>query len=324
MTDFNTTDKPVLVIGDIHGHLDRFEALLKQEGLIDRCDNCGGGGEIWGPDPNEAPEYLSGDAAISEECKFCDGFGIARVDEGANHIVLLGDIGHFGLLTSQQADFMSYQVADLWADTILWGNHDRAVVQEEHAFRGYGPPLPETKHLMQILRHERKLKLAFAAHGFLFTHAGLHLSWRDTETAVSFDHDDPVEIAAWLNVNDELWFNDRDYDMALWGVRDAIAHKRGGRADAGGILWRDVNEKLYTWSPDHPERFRQVFGHSADKEHAVRFCGEQRFTRKLDPRDENPSYCIDVGGKGDNKGDDCLAGLWIDGSGGAWETRVDL
>lgn len=316
MSEFNTTDKPVLVIGDIHGHLDRLEALLRSQGLLGTCVNCAGSGQV----PIDDNHF--------DECIICDGFGIARSDNHQNHIVLLGDVGHFGVGESPTADALAYKMADLWTDTILWGNHDRAVVQGEHAFRGYIKPLAETIHLMRMLRHERKLKLAFAAHGFLMTHAGLHVKWRDTKTAVTFDHNDPVEIAAWMNVNDELWFDDRDYDLALWPVRDNINGNRGGRADAGGILWRDVSEKLYTWSPNHPERFRQVFGHSADsKKHAVRYCGEQMYTRKLAIGEPFPSYCIDVGGKGDRPGDNCLAGLWL-GVPGAYGdeivVRVDL
>lgn len=295
MSEWNTTDKPVFVIGDIHGHIDRLEALLKHEGLIGWCEICQGGGQV-------------GDA----ECIFCHGFGIARRDNGANHVVLLGDVGHFGIETSPSLDTMTWQVADVWADTVLWGNHDRAVVQDEHAFRGYMEPPATTKHIMQMLRAERTLKLAFAAHGFLMTHAGLHVAFENQKTAVGFNKNDPVEVAAWLNVNDELWFVDGKYDPVMAGVRDCVGRIRNGRCDAGGILWRDVNEKLYTWSPEHPERFRQVFGHTADhKKHAVRYCGEQMFTRKLDRNEVNPSYCIDVGGKGENPGDNCLAGLWI-------------
>lgn len=318
MTEWNTTDKPVFAIGDIHGHVDRLEALLKQEGLVDRCRNCDGAGQVaYGTDAEDI---------VPEECIACDGFGWARCDDGANHVVLIGDVGHFGVHTSPMADFFAYQMADLWADTVLWGNHDRAVVQDEHAFRGYMEPKPETKHLMRMLLHERKLKLAFAAHGFLFTHAGLHVAFENQKPKVNFDKNDPVEVAAWLNVNDEIWFNDKepwDFDPEAIGVRDAIGRKRGGRADAGGILWRDVNEKLYTWSPEHPERFRQVFGHSADgKEHKVRYCGEQMFTRKLNPNEQNPSYCIDVGGKGDRPGDNCLAGIWIGVPGAYGEERI--
>jgi hypothetical protein len=75
---------PVLAIGDIHGHLDRFEALLKQEGLLDRCDGCSGFGTSLGLDE------------IEQECNKCDGDGWARTDKPAT-VVLLGDVGHFGI-----------------------------------------------------------------------------------------------------------------------------------------------------------------------------------------------------------------------------------
>jgi len=88
-------------------------------------------------------------------------------------------------------------------------------------------------------------------------------------------------------------------------VRDAIAIKRGGHAHAGGILWRDIEEKLY------PE-FRQVFGHSADhKYREVRYCNQWGYSRLEIPEYAGQSYCIDVGGPDKWPGAKCLAGIWL-------------
>lgn len=283
------SEKPTLVIGDVHGHLDRLEALLKQEGIIDRCE-CDG----------------------EHDCQICDGDGITRVNYDVE-VVLLGDVGHFGHDGSPTGDFLTWRAADRWADVILWGNHDRAVVDPSHQFNGYLSPAKETEHLMLTLVHEKRLKLAHASHGFLLTHAGLHFVW-ERQAVDIVRKDDPYDVATWFNVNDESWFSNQvtAFDEIALKYRDAVGPVRGRGGNAGGILWRDISEKLYTWEPDHPERFRQIFGHSADyKEHQVRYVGRSTYTRKLDPRDENPSYCIDVGGKGDKPGDKTLAGIWL-------------
>jgi hypothetical protein len=77
--------------------------------------------------------------------------------------------------------------------------------------------------------------------------------------------------------------------------RDAIGAIRGGRVNTGGIIWRDISEKLY-------DGFRQVFGHSADVEqHKVRYCWTGGYTRKIESMKhtdrQRASYCIDIGGK---------------------------
>jgi hypothetical protein len=301
---------PTLVIGDIHGHLDRLEALLRQEGLLDRCDHCEGSGLIW--EPCECYECEFEDKHGTEiDCANCEGDGWARTSEPAE-IVLLGDVGHFGQGGSPTGDILTWVAAVRWADVILWGNHDRAVVDYHHAFGGFMQPGPEPRHWFARARREGKLKLAHTSHGYLFTHAGLHHAFKD-QRVPSHIKEDVNEFCHWVNQfeNPDAFSRNNMPDPNLLGVVQNVGSRRGGRG-SGGILWRDISEKLY-------DRWPQVFGHSADhKEHAVRYCGKTGYTRdyavawasRLDP-DKPLSYCVDVGGKGDKPGDNCLAGVWL-------------
>lgn len=288
--------RPTLVIGDLHGHLDRFEALLKQEGLLDRCGACDGSGMDLSY--TDAPN-----------CDKCEGDGWCRTDKPAE-VVLVGDIGHFGRGGSPTGDLLTWIAAVRWADVILWGNHDRALVDNGHAFGGYVYPGPEVYHVIERARSEGKLKLAHEAYGFLITHAGLVAAFAQ-QSVPEIIKQNVTWFVEWINQGEHPDFlpDDRELGKNIFAVRDAIGARRGGRSNVGGILWRDIDERLY--SP-----FRQVFGHSADhKKHQVRYCYGKQHTRDIehlvDEARYSPSYCIDVGGKGGNPGDNCLAGIWL-------------
>lgn len=257
--------KPTLVIGDVHGHLDRLATLLEQEGIVREKDD----GE-W--------ERINHDVEV----------------------VQLGDLGHFGHGGSPTGDLMSWEYAREWIDVILWGNHDRAVVDPQHAFNGFTKPRPEVYHIMKIYEHEKKLRWAHAAHGHLLTHAGLHSRFH--YNAVPVDKSNPEDVAQWIN--GALTSED---DMNRLAVRHAVGSYRGGGSPFGGILWRDINESLF-------DGFPQVFGHSADRKHQVRYCWRSGHTRKIETVPDSVkevSYCVDIGGKGDLVGDECLAGIWL-------------
>lgn len=257
--------QPVFAIGDVHGHLDRLEALLKQEGLLDRCG--------------------------------------ARTKKDAL-VVQVGDLGHFGEGESPTADMLCYRHAyHGWIDVVLWGNHDRYVVDETHAFRGCMRPGLETRHYMDALYREGRYQLAIDAHGFLLTHAGLHSQFKYQSVPDNLKTNLEAFVD-WCNDEDERYLESDGWDPQLQAVRDAISRKRGGASSYGGLLWRDITEGLYPG-------FRQVFGHSASREHIVRYAAKDWFSGKPGAAPENPSYCIDIGGKGDLPGDKCLAGIWL-------------
>lgn len=293
----SSTVRDALVIGDIHGHLNRLEGILKQEGILGPCPDCDGFGDI------PTGEIDPGRCGV-DICLHCNGDGQRRINHDVD-VILVGDIGHFGRGGSPTGDFLTWKYAMEWADVILWGNHDRAVVDPSHTHSGLEKGMIETEHLMRLAMAEGKLKLAVARHGFLITHAGLHSSFRNQKVENNIKHD-AGRFVEWINqVNgiDSLC----EPDQAA--VRDAIGRNRGGWSPVGGILWRDINEKLYPG-------FRQIFGHSADhKEHKVRYCWENMFTRSDEGLKfmDDPSYCIDIGGKSDQRGssENCIAGIWL-------------
>ena len=288
----------VFVIGDVHGHIDRLEALLKQEGLLAWCHLCQGSG-------------LRHPADLASQCEKCLGEGTLRVREDVT-VIQLGDLGHFGVDGSPTADLLAYKYVtkNRWADVVLWGNHDRALVDPNHAFGGFtGARMNrEVGHYINILMEEGRLMLAMEAHDFLITHAGLAAAFKQQKVPAQLKTD-PAAFADWINDEDEKFLETKECDKNAWGIRDAISRKRGGSGSVGGILWRDIDENLY-------DGFRQVFGHSADhKEHAVRYCWKGGYTRKIESMkhtdQSRASYCIDIGGKGDLKEDQCLAGTWL-------------
>lgn len=240
------SDKRTLVIGDCHGHLDRLEALLRQEELLEDCADS----------------------------------GLIRVNRDVE-VVQLGDLGHYGADT-QAKDRAIWEVAPGWLDVLLWGNHDRAVFEsKKHYFVGYEEPFPETKDAMKRAIKNGQLQLAYDAHGFLLTHAGLHASFKYNKAP----HADAAEVALWLNVHEYEGSQNEDF----LAIRDAVGASRGGRATAGGILWRDASESLY-------KPIRQIFGHSAKDK-----------VRKYQTGKTGTSFCIDIGHAFNGR----LAGIWL-------------
>lgn len=238
------TTRRTLVIGDCHGHLDRLEALLEQEGIIRNCPDSG---------------FVRDNHDVTT--------------------VQLGDLGHFG--DTQDKDRSIWGAAPAWLDVILWGNHDRAVIDGRHFFMGHQKPFPETLDLVKAAVKSGKLRLAHEAHGFLLTHAGLHAKFKYNKASQG----SAAEIAAWLNEHEDEDSQDKDF----LAIRDAISYTRGGRSSHGGILWRDASESLYL-------PIRQVFGHSqGDK------------VRHYQSKGMGDSLCVDVGDQFNGR----LAAIWL-------------
>ena len=200
-----------LVFGDVHGHKDRLINLLKQEGVMTE------GGE-----------------RSEMECE----------------VISLGDLGDFGRRSAANDLYCYELVKDGLIDLVLWGNHDRAVMDNLHEFGGYRKPAPTIRHLMKSLEVNGKMKFAHAIHGYLLTHAGLHAEFDDIPKPNGLDATDVYDVADYLNQKSQN------------GIIDAclnnVGHCRGGNARYGGILWRDFNEPLYGKVP-------QIFGHSSNE-----------------------------------------------------------
>ena len=216
------------VIGDVHGHIDRLDALL---------------------------------------CR-------ANAVHQDTQIVFLGDLGHFGKDTSA-GDTDCYMLARNLNAIILWGNHDRAVVDpDNHSFRGYQHPGPSLQNWME---EQCDMRIAHAADGFLLTHAGLHPAWAYDNTMRS------LSAEGWVGYLTNAPFDDP--------IIVNISKSRGGYDHQGGILWRDSREALYPG-------VKQIFGHTK---------GMVRQYPTNSP-DGELSYCIDTGDKTNGS----LVGIWTD------------
>ncbi len=236
MSNNTQADEPrALVIGDVHGHYDRLLNLLRQEGV------------------------LVGDYERSDmECE----------------VIQLGDLGHFGN-GSNQGDLACYQMVEAGLiDVLLWGNHDRAIVDQLHEFGGYSKPAPTIKHMIRALEVDGRMKMAHAIHDYLLTHAGLHPSFADLDFPEGLDPKDVYDVADFLN--------QKTMNGQLEPYINNVSRARGGGAFFGGVLWRDAHdEPIY----DLP----QIFGH----------------TSREDVREFNGSYCIDTSKHGK------VTGVWL-------------
>lgn len=164
-------EKRTLCIGDCHGHLDRLEALLLQEGVIRECADS----------------------------------GLVRANSDVR-VIQLGDLGHLGGDTGAR-DRAIWTAAPHYVDTILWGNHDRACWDGRHCFSGYAKPFPETFNIIKACVGEGKIRLAAEAHGFLLTHAGLHASYKYNKAP----QESSAATAKWLNAHEDEDSQDEDF-----------------------------------------------------------------------------------------------------------------
>lgn len=236
--------KPTFVIADVHGHYDRLFDLLRQEEIID--DNG---------------KRVNFDVEVGQ----------------------LGDLGHFGGSSgSPTGDMLCYKDADDWFDWVLLGNHDAAVFNMRHAFKGYEEPKRETLHYMRLLKASGKLRYAHASHGYLVTHAGVHPYFfsgasgaRQLSKRLTAE-----EIANRINLYEDRKTSD---------IINAISAHRGGGSPYGGVLWRHAGEALYKGVP-------QVFGHTKGKE-----------IRRYGNKSGSWSLCIDLGDAKNGR----LAGVWL-------------
>lgn len=278
------TEKPVLAIGDVQGHLDRLEGLLLQEGVLGPCGVCGGSGDV--------SEDETGPA---EFCPNCKGVGSARINRDVV-VVQLGDLIDARPDTQTQ-DSLCVHFGEAWLDYVLWGNHDRPVIDPNNGicFGGYMRPLPEVVHVIHRMRHEGRFRLAMNAHGFLLVHAGLPVADLYEDLRESPESPEFGEYLEQLDCNvleNTIYrMSGSHYDgkptpeiEAFTRLRDSIGYDRGGGQPYGGLLWRDFDEPLFAG-------VRQVFCHSSAAN--VRTVG--------DP----PSYCLDLSKHG------ALGAIWL-------------
>lgn len=275
------------VIGDVHGHFDRLEALLKQEGIVGPCDRCRGTGDEF-----------------DRLCPRCDGDGQTRIDYDTT-VIQLGDLGHFGGESgSPSGDKMCYLYADRYLDVVLWGNHERPLVDLLHSFQGYQHPGIHVERQIEYLREIGKMKLAVAAHGYLIVHAGVssvysYLAQRYGNAYIFADYLNELDEKKlnWLKDNPPRFseikhkkLSDPDNLYRKFEIIDSISFIRGGSHPDGGVLWFDWNREPHLEGP-----FKFICGHTAQSDGVVK-------------ADNYGNLNIDIGGKYENR----LAGVWLE------------
>lgn len=239
-----TSELPTLIIGDVHGHYDRLLALLRQEGLV--CSD-------------------------SEE----------RTDLEAR-IIQLGDLGHFGITGSPTGDLFCYELARDIGIEVLFGNHDRAVVDSYHKHTGYESPDLATIQAMDDLVRDQRMNLATSSYGFVIVHAGIHRAYDKQYNIENAD-----ELVQLVNGNDLR-------------LTKPISSHRGGASSHGGILWMDWRYEK------HSEKFKYICGHTCL---AVRekFSGVQAEKVVEPEKDSYGNWNIDIG----TIDNGLLAGIWL-------------
>ncbi|KAB0667702.1 hypothetical protein F6V25_03120 [Oryzomonas japonica] len=178
---------------------------------------------------------------------------------------------------------------------LLWGNHDLAYTPERPwgCFTRHGfinaPEIPrwtdgndyltrvynengalycrdifESRY--HIAREKKQITAAYAADGWLCTHAGASTALAADMPDCPWETSDPVAISSWLNAEfakefaiPRRRFSERP--VGLYGVGPLFFTDwtRGGSDTYGGIFWYDPQ-----WEPQRPpdSRIKQIFGHT--------------------------------------------------------------
>lgn len=216
-----------IVLGDLHGSLAAFRAILTRAGVLED-DSWRGGRTILvqlgdvidrGPDSIATYEFLA-DLQL-------------RARKGKGRVVR------------------------------LLGNHELALLEGYFDFADFPDPAALAERLRADVL-EGRVEAAYAHAGWLFTHAGLHynlLVKLRAEMTVGEGKPrrfTPTRLAAELNRRLRAGVEAGDYSDPIFAVGEA----RGGAHDTGGIFWADFEHEMDT--PRRAPRFHQVFGHTPE------------------------------------------------------------
>ncbi len=223
-----------MVLGDLHGSLEAFRAILGRAGLIAE-DSWRGGRAILvqlgdvvdrGPDSIATYEFL---ASLQ-----------VRARKGKGRVVR------------------------------LLGNHEVALLEGYFELADF----PEPEKFAEAIRRDvldGRVQAAFAHGGWLFTHAGLHynlltrIRLEMTGAADGRRRFTPRRLAAHLNARFLAAVESGDYSDPIF----AVGHSRGGDEATGGIFWADYDDELE--APRRAPRVHQVFGHTPEGYEGARF-----------------------------------------------------
>ncbi len=223
-----------IVLGDLHGSLDSFRAILTRAGIVEN-DSWRGGRTI---------------------------------------LVQLGDVIDRGPDSIATYDFLAdlQQRARKGKGRVvrLLGNHEMMLVEGDFQLADF----PGARTLAERLRTDvldGRVQAAYAHAGWIFTHAGIHynlLVKLRTEMKVAEGKPrrfTPPRLATHLNQRLRAAVETGDFTHPIFAVGEA----RGGAHDTGGIFWADFEHEMET--PRRAPRFHQVFGHTPEGYSGARF-----------------------------------------------------
>jgi hypothetical protein len=183
--------------------------------------------------------------------------------------VALGDyVDSFFVRPEQQIEALKLLLASNCV--LLWGNHDlQYLPQRPWICSGYQEKEAYLYcHLFAPALENNRLKAAYAADGWLCTHAGVSPEIADL---IPREYHNPEAAADWLNADFErtrLIPQDKPPRKGYpkfcgTGPIYNIARTRGGNDEFGGIFWFDTHHEGV---PPSPLVGKQLFGHTERSE----------------------------------------------------------
>lgn len=235
-----STLKPIMVLSDAHGFYHSLSAVLIHAGLIDPELNWTGKNTIL---------IQMGDI----------------IDRGQDHKAI-----------DTLLDLMQIQAKKHNGQVVrLLGNHELEILKKNYfvTTMPYWEIQPFREKLIKDILSD-KIQAAWAARGFLFTHAGcldslLEILKKDLPQKIT-----PQSCAKLLNKILKESVEKDNYSHPIFYV----SHVRGGLHPFAGIFWADINE-LFEGHSNCP--FKQIVGHT--------------MVPKVTISEDKKAICVDVG-----------------------------
>jgi len=211
----------VIVVGDIHGELDGLLEILLYAGLMDSNACWSGHGRVLvqlGDVVDRGPSGLESYdllAKLQREA-ILSGGRVVRLLGNHEFEILKGNFYLTNILPAKVAQFRQRLIEDIFAG---------------------------------------RIKAAYAAKGYLFTHAGLTGPIQDAVSKETGGKADVQEFASIINKLLVKAVETGNYSHPIFN----IGRSRGGRNKYGGIFWGDMRELFECDSSYH---IKQVIGHT--------------------------------------------------------------
>jgi len=212
----------LVAVGDVHGELESFQEILRDEHLIDSDNKWSGGSDI---------------------------------------LLQIGDMVDRGPYSREALYFLrelQEKAAPQGGKVIrLFGNHELLVIQEQYYYTNYVSPEKLREELIKEVLSGR-IQSAYTWKGWLFIHAGLrkqilNYTQKESGEAAPFEQD-YEKLVKHINQVVKESVAEKDFSHPFFWV-DAT---RGGSDRVGGIFWSDYRDLIQ----EKDNSIRQVVGHT--------------------------------------------------------------